>query len=690
MLILENQIEPQKNLLRPELSIFKQPFNQYSAVELQAHIQQRQDIKFFPVCDVEQCDPAFINDVLQNRFRFNNEVYRFGTNIPWQDNPSDDIEWLILLHKGYYLVGLGKLFRETGDERYQDKWIELIDSWIADVDDPGYIATDVTGRRIQNWIYAFYYFVKDKPCKPGSEDFLLRLLTSLEHQVNYLIKNLAVARNHRTLELYAIFLAAVVFPEFKKAEQWLSFSMNALAENADNDILADGVHCELSTFYHHIVVKNLLAVKRLAEVNQLSMPIQFDDAVRRALDFSVFIHKPDGKIPSLSDGDIDSFYDLLQLGYDLYGGQTLRYIFSQGKKGVPPGVMAKAFSSSGYYVLRSAWHSETEFFQDARYLVFDCGPLGAGNHGHLDVLNIEVAAYGRSLIVDPGRYTYDETGETNWRVLFRSTGYHNTVEVDGKNQVDYQYNEGKGKYKIQGEHTKAVVSSFLSVNDCHFLHGKVHSDEYTAVHERKIFFVSGEYWLISDILDDDILHQYALRYHLSPEAQDRTNIEQSDNLIIIDSPNLLLMHPYAQQSQIEIEAGFISTSYGHKSKAPIIKFQRSAKKTVFESVIFPYKQQRPEFILQQLHVEIAAEQKIAWATSAFSLTIQTPSKKVQDLFFISHDGTRRRWHYNNIVCTGQFCYIRLNSDGNVENFFTGPDSNIEIEGRLLAAQEVNS
>ena len=666
-------------------SILKAPFDHYTAANLLLHFRQRR-VKFYPVCEAEQCQPGFIEEVLQNRFKFNNETHYFIHGMNWLENPSDDIEWLIMLHKGYYLVGLVKLFSETGNEKYLNKWFELTNSWIAQVDNPGFIATDVTGRRIQNWIYAFYYYLNSQSEKISNEDFLLRFLNSLECQVDYLINNLATARNHRTLELHAVFLAALVFPEFKKSKQWLSFSVQALADNAASDILADGVHCELSTFYHHIVLKNLLAVKRLAVANNIIMPARFDAAVVRALQFSMFIHKPDGQIPSLSDGDSGCFYSLLKLGYELYGDEHVHYVFSQGSRGQAPVEHAKAFSNSGYYIFRSDWGKADEEFRNARYLVFDCGPLGAGNHGHLDLLNIEMAAYGRSLIVDPGRYTYDESGPVNWRVLFRSTRYHNTVEVDGKNQINYQYSEVKGKFHIKGPHAQTDLSCLLSNNTCHFIHGKARSHEYKAEHQRKIFFVNGEYWLISDVMQDRLQHQYALRYHLSPEAQEQITVEQSNDLIIVDSPNLVLLHPLALQSEVSIEPGFVSTSYGKKTQAPIIKFQRRAKNTVFESLLIPYQQQRPEITLQILDVEICPEQQASGTASAFSVTIQTTTQQFQDLFFIAHDGIHRRWHYQNFHCVGQFCYMRLNSDGNVENFFTGPDSTIEIGAQLLRTQ----
>ena len=672
-------------------SLFCAPFDRYSLGDLLRHYRQRRTVRYFPLCEAEQTTPEFIADVLRNRFTFNGETYQFGSGpFPWKENPSADIEWSILLHKGYYLVGLGQQFRATGDRRLLAKWIELTDSWIEQVE-PGHIAADVTGRRIQNWIYAFYFFVDGNPDADIPPDFLLHLLASLDAQVRFLTDNLATARNHRTLELYALFLAALVFPELNGAAERLTDSIEALADNAATDILPDGVHCELSTFYHHIVLKNLLAVKRLAAMNGLSMPARFDAAVQRALTFSLYVHKPDGRIPSLSDGDSGCFHDLLEQGFHLYGGEALNFVRSQGRSGVAPGERIKAFRDSGYFILRSPWCVKNEAYRDARYLVFDCGPLGAGNHGHLDVLNIELAAYGRSLIVDPGRYTYDESGPTNWRVLFRGTRYHNTVEVDGNDQAEYRYCERRGKFGITGAHPESALHTFVSGDSFDLLHGSVRSPIYSAVHERRIFFVDGDYWLIWDILYDRQPHDYTLRFHLGPEAVDRADVAREAGSIVIDSPNLRMVHPLAERTDVDIEPGFVSSLYGIKQAAPIVAMHRWARRTVFDLLLYPYKSRRPDIRVQPLDAELACDREAAaWAASAFSADIRSERGTVRDLFFIAHDGCRRRWRFGDIHCEGLFCFLRLGAAGDVQRFFAGPESRIDVAGKPLTEREASA
>jgi len=660
--------------------VFRAPFDDYSGEQILKHYKTRQSIRLFPVFEPDQVKPAFVDDVLKNCFTFNGEMYHLGCNIDWKNNPSSDIEWLILLHKGYYLVGLGMLFRASGGTKYLNKWVRLVDSWI-DQTAPDFIASDVTGRRIQNWIYALYYFINGNPHGDPSPKFVVRLLASLRAQVEYLISNLTPARNHRTLELYAIFLAAVWLPELRGADRWLDFAVNELADNAASDILPDGVHCELSTFYHHIVLKNFLAAKRLAEANSIQLPTRFDEAVKRALNFSLYIHKPDGRIPSLSDGDTGSFCDLLDLGAAYYDNESLQFVSSSGALGSPPSQRSRSFTHSGYSVLRSSWKSDKESFKDARYLVFDCGPLGAGNHGHFDLLNIEMAAYGRSLIVDPGRFTYDESGTTNWRALFRSTRYHNTVSVDGKDQVGYRYNSRRGKYKIYGDLPKAKLLNFVTQDSFDFVRGIARSPQYTATHERLILFVQGEYWLVSDVLRDSKSHDYCLHYHLAPQPSGQPQVRQESQSIRVEASKLALILPSKPEAEthIGVGIGFISPIYGVKCNAPIVDIGCIADNTTFNTVLYPYKSALPNFTVDILDAELSAPQSLPWEASAFSLRIENGEDWVTDFFFISHNGIRREWRFRNFHCSGTFCFLRLNAGGYLMSSFTDSGTIVVVD-----------
>ncbi|HBH78860.1 MAG TPA: hypothetical protein DDY39_03440, partial [Nitrospira sp.] len=326
------------------------------------------------------------------------------------------------------------------------------------------------------------------------------------------------------------------------------------------------------------------------------MPEPFEQLVKKALEFSLYAHRPDGLIPALSDGDSRCFLDLLQQGYDLYGGEALLYVASRGAQGQPPTVRSKGFPDSGYYVLRSGWGDQTEAYQDERYLIFDCGPLGAGNHGHLDLLSFEAYAYGTPLIIDPGRYTYDESGPVNWRVRFRNTAAHNTVLVDGRNQTRYEWK--KSRFKISGPEPDRSMVAFVSKPGLDYLHGIARSYEYPAIHGRKVLFINGEYWVILDLLRADESHRYDLHFHLAPPAQGEVSLSVSHDTLSVYSPKLVLAQPLVPTVRPSIEEGFVSTSYGKKERAPIVRLTQDASSTCFLTVVYPYKNTAPKISVE--------------------------------------------------------------------------------------------
>src|SRR5262245_49145167 len=496
---------------------------------------------------------------MRGRFEFNGESCSLPDPVDFLRNPSSDVEWLILLHKFYYSVGLGEAFARSGDRRYLDRWVELTDRWIETVP-LDFLPSDVAGRRIQNWIFAQHYFVTSNERDPVDPAFYGRFLASLAAQVDHLCEHLAPARNHRTIELCAIFLAAVVMPEFEAAPRWLDLARRELARNIETDFLEDGVHCELATDYHHVVLENFLGIRRLAEMNRIELPASIDRGIRKALDFAMHVHKPDGIVPALSDGDCGSHLDLLDAGDALYDNPAWRYVASQGRRGVPPKDRNASFGAAGYHVLRSDWGDAVEPYADARWLVFDCGPLGQGNHGHFDALSVEVAAYGRSLVVDPGRYTYDESGPVNWRVRFRGTGAHNTVQVDGRDQTRYVFHETR--FKVRGPAPDCTLLASSSGPDADYLHGEAHSHEYDVVHARRIVFVRPHYWVITDEMVAAGEHDYDVQFHLPVAAREALDVQAAAGQFLVASPHLLLAQPACTGATVHVDEGFVSPIYG--------------------------------------------------------------------------------------------------------------------------------
>src|ERR1051325_757405 len=126
----------------------------------------------------------------------------------------------------------------------------------------------------------------------------------------------------------------------------------------------------------------------------MSLPAGSDERLSRACDFALHMRRPDGTIPALSDSDSGDYGELL----DLAARRLERPELARPPEG------HSSFIDGGYFVQRAG----------SLYLIFDCGPLGDGGHGHYDALSIEAWSGESPLVLDPGRFTYAE-GEPNLR-----------------------------------------------------------------------------------------------------------------------------------------------------------------------------------------------------------------------------------------------------------------------------------
>lgn len=533
---------------------------------------------------------AVADEVAAGRFAQAGVTVELGIEPDWlgAELPEDE-EWRIEWSKFYYGLNLAHAFCETGDHRYLRAWESLVASWISQVP-VGCDSSDVAGRRIQNWIYAWNLFASSPHFRGLAAGLDERIIASLTDQINHLRDHLTPERNHRTLELYALFIAALALPQINSHGELLGFAIRELHHNLLCDVRADGVHRESSTHYHMTALRSFVGARENARRFGLAMPAGYDERLERACEFAMHCHRPDGLIPALSDSDTGSYADVLKLAATIFSRPDFLYAATAGAEGTPPCRCYVSFADGGYYVQRSGWGDRSDSFRDERFLIFDCGPLGDGGHGHYDLLNVEVAANGRPLIIDPGRYTYSEQGE-NWRRWFKGTAAHNTVTVDGLDQTAYRRGKPKGPL-ARGRFIERLSAPGLDV-----LAGEAVSPLYEAVHTRRIFFIAGEYWLIADHLRGDWPHRFDLRFHLAPESQGQVVIEPSGSNVVACAPGLALV--FDARHEVNVEPGWYAPAYGMKLPAPVISAAVDGQSQAdFYTLVVPLKTDRPVPTLQ--------------------------------------------------------------------------------------------
>ncbi|MEA2385108.1 MAG: hypothetical protein QOH72_5079 [Solirubrobacteraceae bacterium] len=528
-------------------------------------------------------DRGIAEDACTGRFTNAGETVDVGTEPDWVGAAlPEDREWRIEWTKFYFGLDLAHAFAETGESRFLDAWQRLVASYLRQVP-PGEgldDTSDVAARRVQNWVYAWAAFAA-APGFPGLRDGLDReLLDGIREHVAFIRENLTAERNHRTLELYAVLVVALALPQVDADGALLALATEELHANLLADVRPDGVHREQSTHYHCIALRSFLGARENARRFGLTLPAGFDAHLARACEFAMHSHRPDGSIPALSDSDTGSYGDLLALAADLLEREDFRYAATGGAAGTPPQRRWPSFPHGGYHVQRSGWGDRGRALRDERFLIFDCGPLGDGGHGHYDLLNVEIAADGRALVLDPGRFTYDER-DPNLRHWFKGTAAHNTVVVDGLDQTPYR----RGKPR-KGTIARGRLVERHGAPGLDLLHGEATSTCYDAVHRRRVAFVSDQYWVIEDRLAADTPHRYDLRFHLAPDAWERVEVTRVGGGFVVRAPGVALL--VAGAAEPAIEPGWIAPEYGVRHRAPVVSIvAEGAADATFTTLVAP-------------------------------------------------------------------------------------------------------
>jgi hypothetical protein len=229
----------------------------------------------------------------------------------------------------------------------------------------------------------------------------------------------------------------------------------------------------------------------LCDANNVEIEKLYWTKLHQMLDYIRAYLRPDGFAPLIGDTDSGR---VLPVGHRRADDHA--YLLKTEIHDSP----SQAFPEAGTYIMRDG----------DLYLCFnasDSGINGRGSHGHNDALSIEVSAGGRAFIVDPGTYVY--SADLQKRHEFRSTAYHSTVQIDGREQntIDVQTpfvigNEAKPRvleWKTNAEVDKVVAE--------HYGYAPV-------THRRSVTFNKRERtWLIDDEFFGEGEHVYEVRFH---------------------------------------------------------------------------------------------------------------------------------------------------------------------------------
>jgi len=350
--------------------------------------------------------------------------YQIGrVNIDWSGPQQRHQEWEAQLNRFFHLPSLATAYVETGEERYAEAARDYIADWIRahpTVDGWHTASYDNTlnlSIRMLQWTLTLADFL---PSPAFSPEFVTHMLDSIRVQQDFLSVHLAPAANWRIAHADSLLMTAIALPFLPEAEDWRDVSVRVLNDAFYRQILPDGAHCERTPGYHHwmtdVYARYWQLARALPELG-LCMTVE---PIARMYDYALATSTPNGSTTGLHDCTAR-----FTGGYDPEIADA-RAAFRR-TAGLPETLPSptQCFPDAGQVFLRDQWA------EDAVYLTFDATTWG-GAHCHLSRNAVQVHAYGRGLLVDPGTLTYETTDPK--MCAGKATRAHNTLNLNGWNQ----------------------------------------------------------------------------------------------------------------------------------------------------------------------------------------------------------------------------------------------------------------
>jgi hypothetical protein len=397
--------------------------------------------------------------------------------VDFTDNSDVKVPWE--LSRLQFLPDLGRAYWLTGNLNYGNEFREILKNW--DEANPVDIGVNWTcsmevAIRAINIIWGLHYFAQDI-----DEDFLRRVIRLLYYHGLHIEKNLEYVAsgansNHLISDFLGLLYLGILFPEFDRAKKWKRVATEGLEREIRNQVFSDGPDYECSTSYHRLVLEMFLSAFILGRVNAISFSDVYKDRLRKMIDFSLAMTPTSGHVPLMGDND-DGFVvklstddptdhrELIDLGLVVFGervpytipmteerlwylGLDSLIIFSSHKN-----ASSQQFKKGGYAIIKN----------DDFQLVFNCAGIpekSIGGHKHNDLLSFTLEIEGKPYLIDPGTFCY--SADFKMRNLSRSTAFHNTVTIDGREQNRFF----EKRLFYMSHDAKPHISLWANTGDC--------------------------------------------------------------------------------------------------------------------------------------------------------------------------------------------------------------------------------
>ena len=457
----------------------------------------------------------------------------------WSDISDDsgvDIKFIWEANRFSTVYTLVRAYAATGDEKFAEAFWTLLDSWAESNPPnagPNWMDGQEAALRLLAWTFGYYQFSNAPSATPQRiSQFTVMIAAHAERIYKNIDYAISTHSNHAISEAFGLWLTGLLFPELKDAAKYHRLGRDLLEQEATAQLFPDGSYSMYSLNYHRFALHVYLCMIRLSELNQsprAGSNLLLDRISASINLLSQLIDPETGEMPvygsndgalvlPLNNCDFTDYRPLLQLGSYVTQKQFLfepgpwdedifwlygREAFSQRERGLLPSPSGRragdegksSFPQGGIYLLHSANSKAILRCTDFR-----------SRPSHADQLHMDLWIRGKNIACDAGTYLYSDKGV--WRNGLAHTAVHNTVTVDGQDQMKmltrFTWTDwAKGKVLQhdeniwQGEH-----DGYKRLAD-------------PVTYKRTVLSLGGDRWLVVDHITGKQRHHFALHWLLN-------------------------------------------------------------------------------------------------------------------------------------------------------------------------------
>jgi hypothetical protein len=453
-----------------------------------------------------------------------------GNPPAWSTNPTTDDEYIWGLNRMFHWPTLLRAHVLTGDDRYARKVVDELDDWLRRCPRPpidrdtgaayrdfyaanAWRSLEAGIRMYESWPVVLEHLAGTHLL---NDDLLARLVVSLHEHAEVLADICPIFwpradHNHYLMENLGLLSICALVPELAHAARWRDHAVRELGRCLDAQVTADGGQIEGCPSYHAGCMYWFCLALRLAQECGGNLPPGFRERLRNGIAYAQHSTRPTGDCVPWGDSDpLDSGLVAVIWWQTVTGdADPLRRLAAlTGAAAAHRRIIALAWQTGGLddllgaiaeppaagfptvdwqhdlsqASLRSGWDRQT-----VSVFVACRSPVNNG-HAHLDPAGFDLCAFGRALLVDPGRYTYRTCPE---RYAMKRAAWHNTITIDDRDPFAYQdtwnfgpQQEGRIDAVVENPRVKAAVCRQLNFAP--------------AVHRRLVALVDGMLVLVID------------------------------------------------------------------------------------------------------------------------------------------------------------------------------------------------